>query len=108
MENKKQVLIIGESGIVQMPNVGAQILIPADEIRKREGLIETARAREQLRRDDALDVLRKAADDPNADPRELLALTMKVDPYLVRHELPNRKQRRQEFHRASHKLVKRR
>lgn len=71
--------------LVIMPNNGARLL---------DAIAHSEAVREQLRREDALDVLRKAAADPNADPRELLALTAKVDPYLVQNVGPNRKQRR--------------
>ena len=84
--------------LVIMPNSGARLL---DAIAHGEAV------REQLRRDDALDVLRKASENPNADPRELFALTMKVDPYLVQNVGPNRKQRRAMLARAA-KQVKRR
>jgi hypothetical protein len=84
--------------LVIMPNNGARLL---------EAVRHSEAVREQLRREDALDVLRKASEDPNADPRELFALTMKVDPYLVQNVGPNRKQRRAMLARASQKAKRR-
>ncbi len=105
MEKQKERVIILDSTVSWLVHVAAKvdapILIPAAELRKQEGLALTEEVRKQMRHDEALETLRKAADDPNADPRELLALSAKVDPYLVRHELPNRKQRRAALARAA-------
>ena len=53
--------------------------------------------REHLRRDEATEALRELAKDPNADERELFAATTKIDPWLIKHKNPNRKQRRAHF-----------
>lgn len=109
MEKQKESVIVLDSnvrGLMHVAKVDAPVLIPAAELRKQEAIVHTEEVREQLRQQDAMDVLRKASEDPNADPRELLALTAKVDPYLVRHSLPNRKQRRAALARASKKPTK--
>lgn len=61
-----------------------------------------------LRSQDALKRLQELGMD--ADPRELAGLATQVDPWIVKHDRPNRKQRRAALARAAKapKKVKRR
>lgn len=70
------------------------LIIPGEDKNLVAACLASEKVREQLRQNDALDMLRKAAQAPNADPRELTALAMKVDPFVARNVGPNRKQRR--------------
>ena len=71
MKQQEPVIIVDDPHAPhRLERKGPLILMPENSPRLLEAVAHQAAVAEQLRREDALDVLRKAADDPNADPRE--------------------------------------